>query len=162
MTTADSKPTGFFHPATTLYRFTILIFVASLSFGSYFAYDIVGAIAPTLVEELGGARGTVGTFYTMYSIAAVLALLIGGFLIDKLGTRKSSMIFSVLVLAGAMIVWLADSIPVFLVGRFIFGAGSEPLIVAQSAILARWFKNKELALFWYNSYCQPAWHPVCL
>ena len=146
MTTADSKPTGFFHPTTTLYRFSILIFVASLSFGSYFAYDIVGAIAPTLVEELGGARGTVGTFYTMYSIAAVLALLIGGFLIDKLGTRKSSMIFSVLVLAGAMIVWLADSIPVFLVGRFIFGAGSEPLIVAQSAILARWFKNKELAL----------------
>jgi MFS family permease len=33
----------------------------------------------------------------------------------------------------------------FFVGRFIFGAGSEPLIIAQSAILARWFKNKELA-----------------
>ncbi|MBA7712893.1 hypothetical protein ES703_121884 [subsurface metagenome] len=31
-------------------------------------------------------------------------------------------------------------------GRIIFGAGSEPLIVAQSTILARWFKNKELAL----------------
>jgi MFS family permease len=43
-------------------------------------------------------------------------------------------------------VWTARSIPVFFLGRFIFGAGSEPLIVAQSAILARWFKNKELAL----------------
>ncbi len=146
MTTADSKPTGFFHPATTLYRFTILIFVASLSFGSYFAYDIIGAIARTLVEEMGADRGTVGSIYTMYSIAAVLALLVGGFLIDKLGTRKSSMIFSILVLAGAAIVWLADSIPLIFVGRFIFGAGSEPLLVAQSVILARWFKRKELAL----------------
>ena len=31
-------------------------------------------------------------------------------------------------------------------GRFVFGAGAEPLVVAQSAMLARWFKKKELAL----------------
>lgn len=136
----------FFHPSTALYRFTILLFVASLSFGSYFAYDIVGAIAPTLVEELGASRGTIGTFYTMYSIAAILAVFFGGVLIDRLGTRKASLLFSSLVFSGAALVWLAKSIPIFFLGRFIFGAGSEPLIVAQSAILARWFKKKELAL----------------
>jgi len=54
--------------------------------------------------------------------------------------------FSLLVFAGAVIVWRAKSIPLFFLGRFVFGAGSEPLIVAQSSILARWFKNKELAL----------------
>jgi len=68
----------FFHPATKLYRFTILIFVSLLTFGSYFAYDIIGAIAPTLVKELGAQRGTVGSFYTMYSIAAILSVFIGG------------------------------------------------------------------------------------
>ena len=31
-------------------------------------------------------------------------------------------------------------------GRLVFGAGSESLVVAQSAILARWFKGRELAL----------------
>jgi MFS family permease len=41
---------------------------------------------------------------------------------------------------------LSNSIPILFLGRFIFGAGSEPLVVAQSAILARWFKGKELAL----------------
>jgi len=145
MTTTEES-VGFFHPSTALYRFTILIFVSALSFGSYFAYDIVGAIAPTLIEELGAARGTVGTFYTMYSIAAILSVLIGGILIDKLGTRKASFLFSILVFTGATLVWLAKSLPLFFIGRFIFGAGSEPLIVAQSAILARWFKGKELAL----------------
>lgn len=146
MTTPQKETAGIFHPSRALYRFIILIFVSSLSFGSYFAYDIVGAIAPTLVEKLGAARGTVGTYYTMYSVAAVLAVLIGGFLIDKLGTRKASILFSILVLAGAALVWVAKGTFVFFVGRFIFGAGSEPLIVAQSAILARWFKGKELAL----------------
>jgi MFS family permease len=141
---AEAK--GAFHPGRAAYRFTILVFVASLSFGSYFAYDIISGIAPTLVEDLGAGRGTVGAFFTAYSVAAILAVLIGGILIDRLGTRKASLAFSILVLAGAVIVWRAKSIPVSFLGRFIFGAGSEPLIVAQSAILARWFKNKELAL----------------
>lgn len=148
MNTTPSIPleAGPFHPAKALFRFTILIFVALLSFGSYFAYDIVGAIAPTLVEDLGASRGTIGAFFTAYSIAAILAVLIGGMLIDRLGTRKASLLFSVFVFAGAVIVWQARSIPVLFLGRFIFGAGSEPLIVAQSAILSRWFRNKELAL----------------
>jgi MFS family permease len=146
METTTDKLVGVFHPSGTLYRFTILIFVSSLTFGSYFAYDIVSAIAPSLVEELGASRGFVGTFFTMYSIGAILAVLFGGVLIDKLGTRKASISFSLLILIGALIVWMAKSVPVFFIGRIIFGAGSEPLIVAQSTILARWFKNKELAL----------------
>ncbi len=146
MTTASDTPAGIFHPSGALYRFTILIFVASLTFGSYFAYDIVSAIAPSLVEELGASRGIVGTFFTMYSIGAIIAVLFGGILLDRLGTRKASISFSLLILIGAIIVWQAKSIPAFFLGRIIFGAGSEPLIVAQSTILARWFKNKELAL----------------
>lgn len=135
-----------FEPTTKLYRFTILLFVSLLTFGSYFAYDIIGAIAPTLVQDLGADRATVGWMYTWYSIAAIISVLIGGFLIDRLGTRKASMIFSILVFIGATVVAFSKSIPVLFIGRFIFGAGSEPLVVAQSAILARWFKGKELAL----------------
>jgi MFS family permease len=82
----------------------------------------------------------------MYHVAAILFVLVGGVLIDRLGTRKASITFSILVLASAALVWLAQSLPLFFAGRFLFGAGSEPLIVAQSAILARWFKGKELAL----------------
>ncbi len=137
---------GLFHPSRAPYRFTVLIFAALLTFGSYFTYDIVGAIAPTLVEKLGVTRSIVGAFYLMYSLAAFLSVFAGGLLIDWLGTRKASFLFSILVLLGAVMVWRAKTLPVFFAGRFIFGAGSEPLIVAQSAILARWFKGKELAL----------------
>jgi MFS family permease len=55
------------------------------------------------------------------------------------------MIFSAIVTLGAVIVAVGTSARVMHAGRFVFGAGSEALIVAQSAILARWFKGKELA-----------------
>jgi MFS family permease len=135
-----------FKPGSRLFRFTVLFFASLLTFGSYFAYDIIGAIAPSLVEELGADRGLVGSFYTAYSIAAIVALLISGFLIDRFGTRVSSLLFSTLVLIGAVLVWVAPGVPILMAGRLVFGAGAEPLVVAQSAILARWFKGKELAL----------------
>ena len=78
MTSTNGKSPGFLHPSRPLYRFTLLIFVAALSFGSYFAYDIVSSLAPTLVEELQTARGTVGAFFTFYHVAAVLFVLFGG------------------------------------------------------------------------------------
>ena len=137
---------SFFNTSGKLYRFTILFFVSMLTFGSYFAYDIIGAIAPTLVEDLGAARGTVGAMYTVYSIAAIISVLIGGFLIDRMGTRKASIIFSILVFIGAALVAFANNLTLLFIGRFIFGAGSEPVVVVQSAILSRWFKGKELAL----------------
>jgi MFS family permease len=137
---------AFFHPSRRPYRFTVLLFVSVLTFGSYFAYDSVGAIAPTLIQELHLGREAIGQMYTLYSVAAILSVFIGGLLIDKIGTRKASLLFSILVTLGAAIVALSHDVWVLFVGRFIFGWGSESLVVAQSSIFARWFKGKELAL----------------
>ena len=82
---------GWFHPSRRAYRFTVLFIVALLTFGSYFAYDSVGAIAPTLIAALGIGRESIGQMYTLYSVAAVLSVFIGGLLIDRFGTRKASL-----------------------------------------------------------------------
>jgi MFS family permease len=140
---------GLFHPSGKYFRFMVLAFVSMLTLGCYFAYDIIGGIADSLMKSVGASESQIGTMYTMYSIAAIVAVFISGFLIDRLGTRKGSMIFSSLVLAGAVIVAfgsIAKSLPLLYAGRFVFGAGSEPLVVVQSAMLSRWFKGKELAL----------------
>jgi MFS family permease len=137
---------GFFHPSKRPYRFTILMFISLLVLGSYFAYDSIGALAPTLIDALHLDRSTIGNLYTAYSVAAILIVFFGGMLYDKLGPRRASLLFSSLVLLGATIVALAHSTWVLFAGRLIFGAGGESLIVAQSAIISRWFKGKEMAL----------------
>jgi MFS family permease len=124
----------------------ILAFVGLMAFGSYFAYDSVGAIETTLIQVFHTNRAAIGTMYTMYSVAAVFAVLAGGFLIDRVGVRRASLIFSSFVVAGAALVAWAHRLPVLYAGRVLFGIGSESMIVAQSAITARWFKDKELAM----------------
>lgn len=135
-----------FHPSTRLFRFTILIFVSLLSYGTYFAYDGLSAIAPILIKSFDISRAAFGATKTIYSIAAILCLLIGGILIDRIGTRKSSLLFSSLIVIGAATIALSPNIWILYIGMFIFGAGSETLIVAQSSIISRWFKGKELAM----------------
>jgi MFS family permease len=137
---------GPFYPDSKSYRFIILGFAALMAFGSYFAYDSVGAIETTLIQVLHTDRAAIGTMYTMYSVAAVFAVLAGGFLTDRAGVRRASLIFSSLVVAGAALVAGAPNLPVLYAGRVLFGIGCESLYVAQSAIIARWFRGKELAM----------------
>ena len=137
---------GAFHPSRRLYRFTILIFISLLVFGSYFAYDSIGALETTLMRELHLDRSTIGNLYTAYSVAAIAIVFFGGMLYDKLGPRRASLLFSILIFLGAVMVAMARSKWMLFGGRLIFGAGSESLIVVQSAIISRWFKGKEMAM----------------
>jgi len=137
---------GFFHPSKAPYRFTILIFISLLVFGSYFAYDSIGALEVSLMRELHLTRSTIGNLYTAYSLAAIAIVFFGGMLYDKLGPRRASLLFCTLVLVGAVMVAMARGPVMLFAGRLVFGAGSESLIVVQSAIIARWFKGKEMAL----------------
>ena len=137
---------GFFHPSGRPYRFTILIFISLLLLGTYFAYDSIGALAPTLIEALHLDRSTIGNLYTAYSVAAIFIVFFGGMLYDKLGPRRSTLMFSTLIFVGATVVALAHSKWQLFAGRLIFGGGSETLIAVQSAIISRWFKGKEMAL----------------
>jgi MFS family permease len=143
---AIPESTGFFHPSKRPYRFTILMFISLLVLGSYFAYDSIGALAPTLIDALHLDRTTIGNLYTAYSVAAIVIVFFGGMLYDKLGPRRASLLFCILVLLGAAIVAIANTKWELFAGRLIFGAGGESLIVAQSAIISRWFKGKEMAL----------------
>ena len=134
------------HPSKPFYRFLVLFFVGILTIGSYFAYDSIGALAPLMIADMQIGREKIGMMYSFYSWPNLVMVFIGGFLIDRFGTRKMSLIFSALIVLGAAIVAAAPVFWLMLLGRTVFGIGSESLIVAQQSILAKWFKGKELAL----------------
>ena len=142
--TANDVP-GFFHPSRPIYRFSLLFFISLLTFGSYFAYDSIGAIENVLIQALHLKPGMIGSLYSAYSLAAIVIVFFGGVLTDRLGVRRASLLFSGLVCLGAIVVALAKAWPVLFAGRLIFGAGSESLVVTQMAFMSKWFKGKELA-----------------
>jgi MFS family permease len=128
-----------------LYRWLVLIFVSLAMFGSYYAYDALSPLADVLKQQLGFSDENIGFLQAIYSFPNIFTVVIGGFIIDRLGLRKSLMIFGVLSMIGPAITASSSHLSIMAAGRLIFGMGAESLNVAVIAALARWFKGKELS-----------------
>ncbi|HEY6770474.1 MAG TPA: MFS transporter [Candidatus Sulfotelmatobacter sp.] len=128
-----------------LYRWLVLIFVSLAMFGSYYAYDALSPLADVLKSQLGFTDLNIGFLQAIYSFPNIFTVVIGGFIIDRIGLRKSLMIFAVLCFIGPAITASSGHLSVMATGRLIFGMGAESLNVAVIAALARWFKGKELS-----------------
>jgi MFS family permease len=152
------------HEPSAVVRWLILLLVSLAVFGSYLAYDCIGPIAPMLKKILGYDGRQIGLLYSIYSVPNIVMVFLGGYVVDRIGTRLGGFLYAITVFIGTVITALAPSMhwmpsfvmshlpstwtPEFvwmLVGRFVFGLGSESLIVTQSTILAKWFKGHELA-----------------
>ena len=128
-----------------LFRWLVLIFVSLAMFGSYYAYDALSPLADVLKQQLHFTDLDIGFLQAIYSFPNIFTVLIGGFIIDRIGLRKSLMIFGVLCFIGPAITAATGKLPVMAAGRLIFGMGAESLNVAVTAALARWFRGKELS-----------------
>ncbi|HEX9829568.1 MAG TPA: MFS transporter, partial [Bacteroidota bacterium] len=127
------------------YRWAVLIVISLAMFGNYYAYDSIGPVFDLLKEQLHFSDEDLGLLYTVYSVAAILILLAGGYIIDRYGTKKTIFFFGAICLVAAVVTAVSPKIGVMLTGRFLLGLGAEPLIVAVSTALAKWFKGKELS-----------------
>jgi MFS family permease len=128
-----------------LYRWLVLIFVSLAMFGSYYAYDALSPLADVLKEQLRFSDLDIGFLQAIYSFPNIFTVVIGGFIIDRIGLRKSLMIFGVLCFIGPAITAMSGHLSIMATGRLIFGMGAESLNVAVVTALARWFKGKELS-----------------
>ncbi len=130
---------------SALFRWLVLIFVSLAMFGSYYAYDALSPLADVLKQQLHFTDLDIGFLQAIYSFPNIFTVVIGGFIIDRIGLRKSLMIFGVLCFIGPAITVATGHLPVMAAGRLIFGMGAESLNVAVTAALARWFRGKELS-----------------
>ncbi len=128
-----------------LYRWSVLVFISLAMFGNYYIYDSISPLADVLKTQLSFSDKNIGLLNAIYSIPNIFMVLLGGFIIDRIGTRKGSILFSILCMIGAVITVLKGNVAVMATGRLIFGLGAESLIVAITTVIAKWFKGKELS-----------------
>src|SRR2546427_5725122 len=128
-----------------LYRWMVLIFVSVAMGGNYYIYDSINPLERIFIERLGFSATQFGWLNSSYSVAAVLTLLIGGIIIDRIGTKKSLFIVAALCFLGALLTAWRGSFVTMVAGRTVLGLGAESMIVAVTTALAKWFKGKELS-----------------
>ncbi|RUO29283.1 MFS transporter [Aliidiomarina sedimenti] len=128
-----------------LYRWAILLCVSLAMFGNYYVYDSLWPVVDLLRQDPGFSYGQIGMLSSAYNIAALLVLLAGGYFIDRFGTKKAITLFACICLGAAVLTVVSSRFEIILAGRFLLGIGAEPLIVAATTVLAKWFKGKELS-----------------
>jgi MFS family permease len=127
------------------FRWVVLIFISLTMFGNYYVYDCIAPVADLLVKQLGFSESNIGLLQAIYSIPNIFMVVIGGYIVDRIGTRKAIFIFGTLCFVGAGFTCLSSALSVMATGRLIFGLGAESLIVAVTTAVAKWFRGKELS-----------------
>ncbi|MFN4111211.1 MAG: MFS transporter [Ignavibacteria bacterium] len=131
--------------APTYLRWIVWLFISLSMFGNYYIYDSISPLADLLKTQLRFSDSNIGLLNAIYSFPNIIMVLIGGIIIDRIGTRKAVFIFTFLVMLGSLLTAVKGDIFVMAAGRLLFGLGAESMIVAITTIIARWFKGKELS-----------------
>jgi MFS family permease len=127
------------------FRWVVLVLISLAMFGNYYVYDSISPLADVLKAQLGFSDSQIGLLNAIYSIPNVFMVLIGGIIIDRIGTRRATVLFGVLCFAGAALTAVSGHLLPMATGRLIFGLGAESLIVAVTTAIAKWFRGKELS-----------------
>ncbi|MBI5544499.1 MAG: MFS transporter [Deltaproteobacteria bacterium] len=149
--TAPQAPAADLAPPSPFFRWSILGACSLAMFGCYYVFDALAPVTPLLQKALGFTDAQVGLLDTAYNLAALLTLIAGGVLIDRLGTRRSAVIFAAIGALGGLLIAVGPLVlpqaPAYgmMAGRFVLGVGSELFIVAATTVVGRWFKGKELS-----------------
>jgi MFS family permease len=130
---------------SAFYRWSVLVLISVAMGGNYYIYDSINPLERIFIDHLGFSATQFGWLNASYSVAAVLTLLIGGIIIDRIGTKKAIAAFATLCLLGALLTAASGDARVMIAGRTTLGLGAESMIVAVTTALAKWFRGKELS-----------------
>ncbi len=128
-----------------LYRWIVLLFVSLAMGSSHYIYDSINPMERVFTQSLGFSATTFGWLNSAYSVTAIVTLLLGGIVIDRMGTKKAITAFALICLLGAALTAARGRPGTMIAGRAVLGLGGESIIVAATTVLAKWFKGKELS-----------------
>ena len=128
------------------FRWVVLLMLFMLVFSMIYCYDNLFALQNQLQEAYDLSPIQYNMLYSIYGYVNVVLPLISGILIDYLGINTSSLFFYTLVVVGQSI-WILGCIigsyPVMVMGRGIFGCGTQPFHSSRKYLLGKYFIGKE-------------------
>jgi MFS family permease len=132
------------NPPPAIWRWSVLVAISVAMFGNYYVYDSIAPVADSLQKLLGFSDTQIGTLNAIYSLPNIIVVLIGGIIVDRFGTRLSTLFFAIICSVGAFVTAISPSFPVMAAGRLIFGLGAESMIVAITVAIGQWFVGRQL------------------
>lgn len=119
-----------------------------------------GVMIDSLVAEHGWSRGAVSFTYSLQFLVGIPAIIMAGYLAEKIGSRRIVIVGAVISMAGILLTATVTQLWQFqLYFGVIIGGGSAAFITLLPVLLTRWFNKKmglALGLFWTSLSLGPA------
>ncbi|ORY96589.1 major facilitator superfamily domain-containing protein [Syncephalastrum racemosum] len=130
------------------YKSVALACAIFLAVGSHFAAHTLGAMKYTIKKEFGITNVQYGVLQSSVSIVNTVLPVLGGIFLDAFGTVPGSILTTVLIASGNVLVAASTSsasLPMMITGRILYGIGSGTVVIVQETILSQWFQGRSLA-----------------
>jgi sugar phosphate permease len=109
-----------------------------------FCIRLAPAVAvPDLRDAFGLTAAALSLLTALYLWPFALMQPVAGLLTDTLGPRRSVTIFLMITGSGQLLLAVAPTLTVALMGRVCTGVGASILYVAAAKIMAQWFRRRE-------------------
>lgn len=138
------------------------IILLSLGYGSRYSYSV---FFPTVVAEFGWHRDLAGSILSFHLICYGLTAPLSGFLVDRIGPKKSMLIGSIIMTLGMALSGLSTK-PWHFYVTFGLLAGFGLCLVASvplTVVVRNWFERRRgtaISLFFFGEGVAYAWYPA--
>ncbi|WP_080904517.1 MFS transporter [Parabacteroides sp. Marseille-P3160] len=144
-------------------RWSVLVIVSLTMLCGYFITDVMAPMQMMLEQQFGWSGTEYGIFTSAYGWFNVffLMLILGGFILDKMGVRFTGTMACILMIIGCSLKYYAISsfftmeglllgiraqVMIASIGFALFAMGVEIAGITVTKVLVRWFKGHEIAL----------------
>jgi MFS family permease len=117
-----------------------------LGFMCFFGLIRVGPVMPVLQEEFGFTLANVGLIQSFFTIAGVLLMYPGTWIMRKVGLKITIIVAAAFSIVGALIGFVAESQTLFLASRAVEGVGAGIVMFMGANVCTRIFPAKKLGL----------------
>ena len=132
--------------ATITYRYFICLLVF-LCYVLVFFHRLCPAVIALDIQATFGITGTLlGVLGSAYFYSYAIMQLPTGLMADSWGPRKTVSAFIVLAGIGSILMGLAPSLPVAILGRILVGVGVSTVFVCNFKLLSEWFSPRKFVL----------------
>uniref|UniRef100_A0A6G3ME95 Lysosomal dipeptide transporter MFSD1 n=1 Tax=Henneguya salminicola TaxID=69463 RepID=A0A6G3ME95_HENSL len=126
-----------------------LVLISITAGAPSFCIDNIVPLQNIIVENMKLTELQYNVISSFYSIPNIFFVIFSGIIVDRIGHRFSTLLFTCFCFVGQIFLCLGVYKNVFMIlllGRFIFGIGSESLQVSSTKYLIIWFKGSLLNL----------------
>ncbi|KAI9314074.1 major facilitator superfamily domain-containing protein [Dichotomocladium elegans] len=137
--------------AQASWRFKLIALATALMLpvGSHFSGAALGAMKAPMKEHLGIDNTHYGVLSSAVSIINTVLPVVGGIFIDVFGSVWGTFAVNVCIITGSILTALAAhfaSFPAMIIGRVVFGVGSNIIVTMQETLLSKWFRTQSLSI----------------